>query len=374
MKILLTLTIAFQFLFSTTYAQDDKLLKGIDHIYHLHFDSAASIFNEVIRSNPSDPGGYFFMSMIDWWKINIDRDNESNDDEYLRKIDRTIDVADKILDKNKNNERALFFKGGALGFRGLLRSFRESWFKAAGDGRDALNLLKRAYEINPSNKDVLFGLGIYNYFAEHIPERMPVVKPLMMIFPRGDKVKGLTQISETAENSHYAGVEAKFVYVYLNISFEKNYHEGEKYAKILHERYPENPVFERYLYQCYVGLNRWEDSFNSWNKIIEKSNHGVTGYTNPVVKREALYYAALSLDYLNRLNESEPYLNEAELLSKQIDDDKGSSFSSHLYLLKGKYHDMKGDKNLARFYFDKVLGMNDFSKSHEKARKLKSKL
>ncbi len=45
----------------------------------------------------------------------------------------------------------MFYKGGALGYRGLVRSLRESWLKAAEDGREALNLLQKAYDINKNN-------------------------------------------------------------------------------------------------------------------------------------------------------------------------------------------------------------------------------
>jgi tetratricopeptide (TPR) repeat protein len=371
MKRFFSLIFLFTLFFSTAYPQEENALKGIDHIYHLKFDSASLIFNDYIRSNPKDPAGYFFLALIDWWKINMDKDNESLDDAFYKKIEKVIDISDERLDVNKNDERALFFKGGALGYRGLVRSFRESWFKAADDGKDALNLLKKAFEINPENKDVLFGLGIYNYFAEHIPEEMPFIKPLMLIFPKGDKVKGLVQMRETAENSYYAGVEAKFVYIHLNISYEENYLEAEKYAKILHEKYPENPLFEKFLYQSYVGLKRWEDVFNSWNNIIRKHNNNVFGYESLFLKREALYYATLALYNLNRINEAEPYLNEAEILSKELDGDEGSSYSAYLYLLKGKFHSSKGDKNLANLYFDRVLNMKNYINSHENARKLK---
>ncbi|MBK9229172.1 MAG: hypothetical protein IPL67_19460 [Ignavibacteria bacterium] len=61
---------------------------------------------------------------------------------------------------------------------------RENWFGAAEDGKEALNLLQEAYNLNPLNKDVIFGVGIYNYFAEYVPEVYPVVKPPMLIFQR----------------------------------------------------------------------------------------------------------------------------------------------------------------------------------------------
>ncbi|MBK8553838.1 MAG: hypothetical protein IPL53_23415 [Ignavibacteria bacterium] len=49
-----------------TYSQtnEEKILKGIDHIYSIEFDSAEIIFNEIIREDPKNPAGYFSLQ---WW-------------------------------------------------------------------------------------------------------------------------------------------------------------------------------------------------------------------------------------------------------------------------------------------------------------------
>lgn len=94
---------------------------------------------------------------------------------------------------------------------------------AASDGREALNLIEDASKINPENPDIIFGLGIYNYFAEFVPEKYPMLKPLMIIFPKGDRVKGLLQINQAIQNSHYARIEAENILGYINLRYEKKF-------------------------------------------------------------------------------------------------------------------------------------------------------
>ncbi|MCK7516648.1 MAG: hypothetical protein MZV64_02440 [Ignavibacteriales bacterium] len=92
---------------------------------------------------------------------------------------------------------ALFFKGGSIGFRGRLRAFRESWLKAADDGREALPIVEQASILDPGNLDVQLGFGIYNYYADVIPNQYPLLKPHMMIFfPDGNREKGIEQLSQ----------------------------------------------------------------------------------------------------------------------------------------------------------------------------------
>ncbi len=350
---------------------DEKILKGIDYIYHLKFDSARAEFDEIIISEPRNPAGYFFNAMVDWWKINLNKENDSLDEVFFEKTDRVIEVTDELLDRNEFDDNAMFYKGGALGYRGLVRSLRESWLKAAEDGREALNLLQKAYEINKNNKDVVFGVGLYNYFAEYVPEAYPVVKPLMLIFPKGDKIKGLSQIKETSVESKYAKNEAKYVLAYLNLVYEKNYTEAEYYSRMLHEEFPENPVFEKYLYSSYVGLGKWNEALEGWERMTQKIDSNEYGYSNPNLEREANYYAALSLSKLNRIEEAEPYIKKAEEITKQIDKENETAYTAFIYLISGMLNDSKGNTVTAKLYYDKVLAMKNFQNSHQEAERFK---
>ncbi|MEO6694483.1 MAG: hypothetical protein ABIY50_01860 [Ignavibacteria bacterium] len=348
-----------------------RIEKGIDHIYHIKFDSAESEFKSIIASDPDHPVGYFFLAMIDWWKINLNKDKETFDEKFFKEVDKVVEVSEARLDKNEFDDEAMFYKGGALGYRGLVRSLRESWFKAAEDGKEALNLMQKAHEINKNNKDVIFGVGLYNYFAEYVPEAYPVVKPLMLIFPKGDKLKGLSQIKETSLNSRYAKNEARFVLTYLNLVYEKNYVEAESYAKFLHEDFPENPIFEKYLYSSYIGQAKWNEALEGWKNVIEKIDSGRFGYNSDGLIRESNYYAALSLSKVNRILEAEPYILRAENITNKMDKDEDHAYTSFIYLLAGMMNDVKDNKSTADIYYDRVLSMKNFQNSHAEAEKFK---
>lgn len=369
--ILIKLLLLIIFTDSNSQTSDERIQKGIDYIYHLKFDSAQFVFDEEIKSEPQNPAGYFFNAMVDWWKINLNKENDSLDEKFFEKVEKVIEAADEKLDKNEFDDKAMFYKGGAMGYRGLVRSFRESWLKAAEDGREALNLLQNAYEVNKSNKDVMFGIGIYNYFAEYVPEVYPVVKPLMLIFPKGDKLKGLSQIKETTENSKYAKTEANYVLAYLNLVYEKNYIEAELYSKILNEEYPENPVFEKYLYNSYTGQGKWNEALDGWKKIIEKIDSGQKGYNTLNLQREANYYTAMSLTKLNRILEAEVYINKAEEITKEIDKNNEAAYTAFIYLLAGMINNVKNNNATADMYYDKVLAMKNFQNSHMEAERFK---
>ena len=375
MKKIVKLFLVFVFslsLFESSLCQtkDEIIEKGIRFIYHLKFDSAEMQFKKVIRSEPKNPEGYFFYVLVEWWKINLDKSVETHDDEFYDRVEKVIDVADDIIDENEHDVNALFYKGGALGYRGLVRSLRDSWLKAAEDGKEALNLLKKASELNPNNKDALLGIGIYNYFAEYVPERYPIVKPLLIIFPEGDKIKGLFQIKEAAANSKFGQYEARFILAYLFLKYEKNFYESEAYSRDLFNEFPENPVFEKYLYNSYVGLGKWYEAIKGWDTVLQKNLNNQPGYNNLSLQREANYYIALSLSKLNKILDAEKYLLRSEEITKIIDEDD-TAFGVFTYLLLGMLNDVKGNRDLAKMHYDKVLSMKNFKNSRAEAERLK---
>ena len=345
---------------------DNLLDKGINYLYRIKFDSAQVQFEEFTNQNPNAPEGYFFQAMLEWWKINLDKNNESNDENFYNKVNKVLEVCDNVLDKNDNDFKATFYKGGALGYRGLLKSIRESWLKAAEDGREALNLLDKAAEMQPNNKDALLGIGIYNFFAEYVPDKYPMAKPLMILFPKGDKVKGLMQIKEVAMNSRFAKIEANYILAYLYINYEKNYSEAEIYSRKLFTEFTENAIFEKYLYTSYVGLGRFNEAIDGWKKVLEKGANKQTGYENKHILRDANYYISVCLFNLKRVTEAEVYLKECESINSEIDKNSESSFTANTYLILGTYFDATGDHGKAVYYYDKVLAMKDFN-THRQA-------
>ncbi len=143
--------------FANTPNFDSTVISGIHQIYNIKFQKAEVTFRSLIADYPDHPAGRFFLAMIDWWKILLDPDNESYDDIFFQKLEDVIYQCDRILKKNPDNIDALFFKGGAIGFRGRLRAFRESWLKAADDGREALPIVEKAASLDPKNVDVQLG-------------------------------------------------------------------------------------------------------------------------------------------------------------------------------------------------------------------------
>lgn len=341
---------------------DSTIASGIKQIYNIQFDDAEKTFRGLIADYPQNPAGRFFLAMIDWWRILLDLDNESNDDRFYQKLEDVIYQCDDILDQNPNDVNALFFKGGAIGFRGRLRAARESWLKAADDGREALPIVQRAAKLDASNQDVRLGFGIYNYYAAVIPEKYPLIKPLMIFFPPGDKALGLLQLKETALNGKFAKYEAQYFLMTLYYQFEDNPYEAELWAKMLNEQFPNNPTFERWRGRIAVRRGDSYESFRIFGSVLNKVKSGFTGY-NKKAEREANYYLGLHYKNSNAPDSAKKYFQVCEELCYQLEGKSETGFLINTVLYLGMMYDATGEREKAVEYYNRLLKMREYGAS-----------
>jgi tetratricopeptide (TPR) repeat protein len=349
-------------------AIDQRVQRGIDELYNFEFDKAEEDFKEVINLRPDHPVGYFFRAMIQWERIISNFDDESQDEKLYEMLDVVIEMCEKRLDENSKDVTAMFFKGGAVGFRGRLRANRGKWLGAANDGIVALPLVRKAYELESNNYDVLLGIGIYNYYAAVVPDRYPIVKPIMIFFPSGDRKKGLEQLRQASLHAKYAKVEATYFLMQNYFMYEKDFVKALELAKKLHEKYPENSMFHRYLGRCLVSTGYLGEANDIFIDIIKRYAQNHSGY-DKYDAREAFYYIGKFEFLAGRFDSALHNLYKCDEISRQLDKDEPSGFMSLGNLIVGMIYDAQGKRQYAIRQYKKVLAMKEYESSHRDAKK-----
>lgn len=347
---------------------DGHLQKGIDKIYNLEFEKADQEFAEVVRLQPEHPAGHFFQAMTEWWRILSNFDDESRDKRLIAMLDKVVDLCEERLDQNENDVAALFFKGGAVGFKGRLRSNRGAWLLAANDGLVALPAIRKAYKLDPQNFDVLLGMGIYNYYADVVPSQYPVVKPLMLFLPSGEKKKGLEQLELAAQKARYAKIEAMYFLLQTYFTYEKQYVRALELARELHTKYPQNPVFHRMYGRCYISTGYWGEAFQIFSEVEKRYRNHQPGYDN-YDGREAYYYIGRHYFIAGKVEEALRNLYKCDELSRPIDKQAASGFMSMTNLTIGMIYDLQKRRGSALAQYQKVLGMKEYENTHKEARR-----
>ncbi|MGA2297750.1 MAG: hypothetical protein ABSG15_09410 [FCB group bacterium] len=371
--ILISISIYFFLVPNITSAQwaflkedaDTLVRLGTDYIYNVQFDKASKCFQKVIEMYPDNPAGYFLDAMIDWWKITLYRESEEVDNSFMTKIDKVLKVCDKKLASKPYDITALFFQGGALGYRGRFYSVRQQWMNAVRDGKAGFDILVKCWELAPGNHDIMLGTGIYNYFAAVLPEKYPALKPISAFMPTGDKNIGILQLEASGKYARYAATESKVILLQIYYQWEENYNKTLAVADDLYKHYPNNPYFHRYLGRSYVALgmrDKWEEC---WREILKRCINKQLGYDR-VTSREALYYVGTGLMYRGDYENALKYFYKCDEASRYIDKEpSGFMIRTNLYI--GQIFDRQGKRKYAIQQYQKVVSWKDYQGSQKEA-------
>lgn len=338
---------------------------GLESLYDLRFERAMVAFSAIDSEFPRHPIGPFLKSLTTWWEILLDLSDESHDAEFFAAMDEVIDRSNRMLDEDPNNVDAMFFKGVALGFRGRLRSNRGDWLKAALDGKKAMNYVLDVARLEPENHDYVFGKGVYDYFAVVIPESHPIVRPLMRLFPRGDRERGLALMERTATHGYYVQTEAVYFLLQINVMYERDFAKCVEYATWLRERYPNNSYFHAIEGRVYAQWGRWTRSAEIFEDVLARHADGDTGY-NDAIAEQAAYYLGRERMVRRDFESAIDYFEQVHALSIRKKDDSAYKVLGRLRL--GMALDALGRRDEAVDRYREVLRMKDHSQAHRRAR------
>jgi tetratricopeptide (TPR) repeat protein len=343
----------------------EEAKQGLELLYNMEYEAADSAFSAIARDHPNHPVGPFLKALNTWWTILTDLADTSHDDEFFAAMDEVIDRANRLLRRDEDRLDAMYLKGAALGFRGRLRANRSNWFRAALDGKRAMDYVLDVAEENPAQEDYYFGKGLYDYYVEAAPEMYPIVKPAMIFFQSGDKQRGIEQLERTVENGLFVRTEAAYFLVQIFFLYEKDYAKSRKYITWLRDRHPDNSYFHLLEARVYARWARWSQAEQLFGEVVERYRAGRTGYTAAIAE-QAYYFLGRIHMRLDNYSEALTYLKDLSELSKK--ESRETHYSVYGRLREGMVLDRLGRRPEARRRYREVLAMKDSQDAHEIAR------
>ncbi|RMF93430.1 MAG: hypothetical protein D6734_10105 [Candidatus Schekmanbacteria bacterium] len=237
-----------------------RIESGIEYLYNLDRNKAKEQFRRAIELKPLRPEGYFYTSMIYWNKIYFESDMDALSD-FEEWIDKTIEKAEESTSKSTDNREkasALLYLGGAYGYKGAISIIKRKWFSGFVNAYKGRKYLNNAYNLNPDEKDIYLGLGMYDYFLDKLPKTIKILTYLISF--SGDRKGGLEKLKECAEKGRYAKTEALIALANIYIYLEKDYKSALPVISKLKMKYPNNPQFH-YLYAIVnARLEKWSEA------------------------------------------------------------------------------------------------------------------
>lgn len=329
-----------------------RITKAINNMYDFNFNTAEHDFAVLAHQYPDHPLPDFLVALGYWWRIQVDVTNERYDEIFLKYLDRAVEKAEQIFGEDETNKEAAFFLAAGYGFQGRLYSERKSWARAAWAARNALKYMALSRGEEEFNPELLLGDALFNYFSVWIPENYPLLKPVMALFPKGNKELGLKQLEQVASEAFYTRVEAQYFLFRLYASEEKRPYEALRISEYLHSKFPNNPYFHRSYARHLYTVGRWTESVNESKEILDRIAAGQTGYESNS-GRYASFFIAQFYDRKGDKTEAKKYYLKTVSFGEESESQE-SGYYLHSLVQLGKIATEEKDKASAKKYFRAV--------------------
>ncbi len=346
--------------------------EAINNMYNFDFYAADREFKWLKVKYPNHPIGDFLMGLSDWWKIVPDTGVEKYDNSIHKHMDATIDLAEDMLDADKNSKEAAFFMAAAYAFKGRLYAERENWIKSAWAGKQALKYLDKSRGDENINPELLFGDGIYNFYSKWIHENYKSLKPLLTFFRKGDKGLGIKQLENVSQNAFYTRMEARYFLVQI-YAMEGQNNKALSMSRMMHSIYPNNSFFHRYAARSAFALGRMTESEQYAKELLANIDADKYGY-GANEGRYGAYMMGYIYDHYKRdkVQARFYYQKCADFAESNDSEDSGYYLSSLLAI--GKIAAEQGDKKTAELYFNQIINQRNKKSSTFKEAKDQLKL
>ncbi len=325
---------------------------AVNAMYNFNFEKADQEFRWFSAKYPDHPIGPFLMGLNAWWKIVPNTKNLKFDEEIESNMDKAIDLAENLLDIDGNNKEAAFFASAAYAFKGRLYSEREKWTKATWAGKNALKYLDRTRGNDDLSPELAIGDGLYNYYSKWIPENYPSLKGVLLFFKKGNKAQGIKQLERVANNAFYTRIEARYFLVQV-YSMEGEHLKAYSMSKYMHESFPNNPFFHRYLAREAFVLGKIKEAEKIATELLVNIEKGKYGYEKTEGRYAAYIIAYSNHNYSGDINKAKEYYKKVIEFASFDAKDSGYYHASNLAL--GKIADSEKDFVTARAFYKEVI-------------------
>ena len=333
---------------------------AINKMYNFEFKEAEKEFNWLVQEYGDHPLPVFLKGLSLWWKIDsysgisdLSKTDSLDrlDEKFIKIMDKAISLSQNIYEKGNKIDGA-FFLAASYGFKGRLLSERRKWRASALAGMNALRYLKEIRKDDLMIPEISFGNGLFNYYSVWISERYPLLKPIIKLFPDGDKQKGIVQLNNAGNNSFYTRTEAQYFLTRI-YSSENDISKALYLSKYLFETFPDNSIFHKFYNQLLYRSSSFSLCEMQSLKIIENFNKKKKGYYDNDIRLAHFFLGEI---YLSKKDNDLAihHLNKSLFYSEKFKNQK-LGYTIYSNFLLGKIHFDRSEINKSKFHFKKVI-------------------
>lgn len=244
--------------------------------------NALAQLEALVAARPDDLLCAYVELLARVWALEQAPQDEARERDFHSRAERLIARAETRLRVAPDETRTRFVLGAAWGARSRLHLSRVQKTDAARSAVKMRAALLDVPEKHPLYGEALFGLGLYDYYADVLPRVLKLLRFLVR-FPGGDRERGLRAI-ETAERLallHHTEIRAQLFDIYA--FYEERHDDALERLLALRRRYPGAPLWGlRLADHQRERLGLYAESAETAREVLEAAERGHPNYA-PVV-------------------------------------------------------------------------------------------
>ena len=260
------------FTFQNTYAQT-KLLSDsyFDAVFSGNYPKAEQILLNFKKSYPNSLKTKLIIA--NYYAIMYE--TSGYNDKYFIVCKKYADEAiNKLSGKKTLNNEEVFRIISAKSILLKIDVQKKNYLKVAKNMQSVIKYFEYATKHEDDNK-MKFISGMYHYYAETAKEDYPVIYPILLFYPNGNKEKGLKLLKECIQSEDKnISVRSLLQLALIYYRDEKNINIAKKYFEKLLKIYPKNLIWQTEYLKALKEYNLTTEYVNRQqiiNQIIKET-------------------------------------------------------------------------------------------------------
>jgi hypothetical protein len=310
----------------------------LDLLYDGSNGTALARLQERAHAPGAEPLSGYVETLALAWTLEQRPASTTLDEELVRRCEEVIAQATARLEADPTDARARFARGGTWGVLSryhMFRLHRTDAARAAVKGREDLMAIPAGAF---GAQDALFGLGLYDYYADVLPRVVKILRFLARM-PAGNRVRGLARVEEATRTAtlHQSEAVAQLYEIYA--FYEKQPDKALAHISTLRKRYPGSPLWALKLAEHQrERLGLYAESVATGRGILAALDRGEPNYAGPELRALAHLAVAEGLLGDGRAEQAEA---EIALVPKAM---ATAPWAVHrLALVRGRIRELLGD-------------------------------
>jgi hypothetical protein len=334
---------------ASTLTGGDQLTAIYSQILNTRFDRAEETLTSGCGAAPREACQVLAASNL-WWRILINPDDTSRDDEFEGRVARAIAATEQWTARAPESAEAWFYVGAAYGARVSWRVQRKEHLAAARDGKRIKDALERALALDDGLSDARFGIGLYRYYAAIAPAFAKFLR-LLFLLPGGDRVAGLSDMEAVHARGILLRGEADYQLHWIYLWYENQTQRALELLRALSSQYPANPHFveriadteDHYLHDHAASLRTWQAMIDRAPQMGDPRLAATMGRMGAARMLDALFETDRAIELLRQIVDSAPPAPFGVVADAQ--------------LRLGQMQDRLGDRAAAVLAYNAALGV-----------------